>query len=152
MSDKLTSTSGGDPSAKTISVPVFHLYHKLLPGADVQPHVCPRADVSLLQSSSDGADVAGQPLPLEMTLAQLLTLLYERKLPQGYQSISLAVKLGSRVISDSGLSKTDSFKRLRTEKGRNDTMEHQGAPAGSGHRGRGNPSQQVTGGPGPGAS
>lgn len=62
----------------------------------------------------------GQPLPLEMTLAQLLTLLYERKLPQGYQSISLAVKLGSRVISDSGLSKTDSFKRLRTEKGRAD--------------------------------
>ncbi|XP_029691286.1 baculoviral IAP repeat-containing protein 6 isoform X2 [Takifugu rubripes] len=89
MSDKLTTTSGGDPSAKTISVPVFHLYHKLLPG---------------------------QPLPLEMTLAQLLTLLYDRKLPQGYQSISLAVKLGSRVISDSGLSKTDSFKRLRTEK------------------------------------
>uniref|UniRef100_H3CIY4 Dual E2 ubiquitin-conjugating enzyme/E3 ubiquitin-protein ligase BIRC6 n=1 Tax=Tetraodon nigroviridis TaxID=99883 RepID=H3CIY4_TETNG len=89
MSDKLSTASGGDPSAKTISVPVFHLYHKLLPG---------------------------QPLPLDMTLAQLLTLLYERKLPQGYQSISLAVKLGSRVISDSGLSKTDSFKRLRTEK------------------------------------
>lgn len=55
-----------------------------------------------------------------MTLAQLLTLLYDRKLPQGYQSISLAVKLGSRVISDSGLSKTDSFKRLRTEKGTTD--------------------------------
>uniref|UniRef100_H3CIY3 Baculoviral IAP repeat containing 6 n=1 Tax=Tetraodon nigroviridis TaxID=99883 RepID=H3CIY3_TETNG len=89
MSDKLSTASGGDPSAKTISVPVFHLYHKLLPG---------------------------QPLPLDMTLAQLLTLLYERNCPQGYQSISLAVKLGSRVISDSGLSKTDSFKRLRTEK------------------------------------
>lgn len=52
-----------------------------------------------------------------MTLAQLLTLLYERKLPQGYQSINLTVKLGSKVISDPGLSKTDSFKRLRTEKG-----------------------------------
>lgn len=65
-----------------------------------------------------------------MTLAQLLTLLYDRKLPQGYQSISLAVKLGSRVISDSGLSKTDSFKRLRTEKGREDAREHQDAPAG----------------------
>ncbi|XP_028279451.1 baculoviral IAP repeat-containing protein 6 isoform X1 [Parambassis ranga] len=90
MSDKLTASSGVDPSAKTISVPVFHLYHKLLPG---------------------------QPLPPEMTLAQLLTLLYDRKLPQGYQSINLTVKLGSKVISDPGLSKTDSFKRLRTEKG-----------------------------------
>uniref|UniRef100_A0A3P8PMR4 Dual E2 ubiquitin-conjugating enzyme/E3 ubiquitin-protein ligase BIRC6 n=1 Tax=Astatotilapia calliptera TaxID=8154 RepID=A0A3P8PMR4_ASTCA len=89
MSDKLTASSSVDPSAKTISVPVFHLYHKLLPG---------------------------QPLPPEMTLAQLLTLLYDRKLPQGYQSISLTVKLGSKVISDPGLSKTDSFKRLRTEK------------------------------------
>ena len=59
----------------------------------------------------------GQPLPPEMTLAQLLTLLYDRKLPQGYQSINLTVKLGSKVISDPGLSKTDSFKRLRTEKG-----------------------------------
>ncbi|KAM8852773.1 dual E2 ubiquitin-conjugating enzyme/E3 ubiquitin-protein ligase BIRC6 isoform 1-T1 [Synchiropus picturatus] len=89
MSDKLTSSSGVDPSAKTISVPVFHLYHKLLPG---------------------------QPLPPEMTLAQLLMLLYDRKLPQGYQSINLTVKLGSKLISDPGLSKTDSFKRLRTEK------------------------------------
>lgn len=89
MSDKLSSSSGVDPSSKTISVPVFHLYHKLLPG---------------------------QPLPPEMTLAQLLTLLYDRKLPQGYQSINLTVKLGSKVISDPGLSKTDSFKRLRTEK------------------------------------
>lgn len=52
-----------------------------------------------------------------MTLAQLLTLLYDRKLPQGYQSINLTVKLGSKVISDPGLSKTDSFKRLRTERG-----------------------------------
>ncbi|XP_038816430.1 baculoviral IAP repeat-containing protein 6 [Salvelinus namaycush] len=88
MSDKLTA-SGVDPSAKTLSVPVFHLYHKLLPG---------------------------QPLPAEMTLAQLLTLLYDRKLPQGYHSIDLTVKLGSKVISDPGISKTDSFKRLRTEK------------------------------------
>ncbi|XP_061767077.1 baculoviral IAP repeat-containing protein 6 isoform X1 [Nerophis ophidion] len=88
MSDKLT-TSSVDPSAKTISVPVFHLYHKLLPG---------------------------QPLPPEMTLAQLLTLLYDRKMPQGYQSINLTVRLGSKLISDPGLSKTDSFKRLRTEK------------------------------------
>eukprot|EP00063_Salmo_salar_P035150 XP_014009985.1 PREDICTED: baculoviral IAP repeat-containing protein 6-like isoform X16 [Salmo salar] len=88
MSDKLTA-SGVDPSAKTLSVPVFHLYHKLLPG---------------------------QPLPAEMTLAQLLTLLYDRKLPQGYHSIDLTVKLGSKVISDPGVSKTDSFKRLRTEK------------------------------------
>ncbi|XP_060789216.1 baculoviral IAP repeat-containing protein 6 isoform X7 [Neoarius graeffei] len=89
LSDKLASSSGVESSSKTISVPVFHLYHKLLPG---------------------------QPLPGEMTLAQLLTLLYERKLPQGYRSIDLSVKLGSKVISDSGLSKTDSFKRLRTEK------------------------------------
>ncbi|XP_019902908.2 baculoviral IAP repeat-containing protein 6 isoform X16 [Esox lucius] len=89
MSDKLTASSGVDPSAKTLSVPVFHLYHKLLPG---------------------------QPLPAEMTLAQLLALLYDRKLPQGYRSIDLTVKLGSKVISDPGLSKTDSFKRLRTEK------------------------------------
>ncbi|XP_029525395.2 baculoviral IAP repeat-containing protein 6 isoform X15 [Oncorhynchus nerka] len=88
MSDKLTASSV-DPSAKTLSVPVFHLYHKLLPG---------------------------QPLPAEMTLAQLLTLLYDRKLPQGYHSIDLTVKLGSKVISDPGISKTDSFKRLRTEK------------------------------------
>lgn len=59
----------------------------------------------------------GQPLAPEMTLAQLLTLLYDRKMPQGYQSINLTVRLGSKVISDPGLSKTDSFKRLRTEKG-----------------------------------
>lgn len=43
MSDKLTTASGGDPSAKTISVPVFHLYHKLLPGLEkptcLQAHV-----------------------------------------------------------------------------------------------------------------
>ncbi|XP_062862910.1 baculoviral IAP repeat-containing protein 6 isoform X2 [Trichomycterus rosablanca] len=89
LSDKLASSSGVDPSSKTISVPVFHLYHKLLPA---------------------------QPLPGEMTLAQLLTLLYERKLPQGYRSIDLSVRLGSKLISDSGLSKTDSFKRLRTDK------------------------------------
>ncbi|XP_030355830.1 baculoviral IAP repeat-containing protein 6 isoform X12 [Strigops habroptila] len=90
MSDKVgTSSSGGESSSKTISVPVFHLYHKLLPG---------------------------QPLPAEMTLAQLLTLLYDRKLPQGYRSIDLTVKLGSKVISDPSLSKTDSFKRLHTEK------------------------------------
>ncbi|NXR42076.1 BIRC6 protein, partial [Zosterops hypoxanthus] len=90
MTDKVgTSSSGGESSSKTISVPVFHLYHKLLPG---------------------------QPLPAEMTLAQLLTLLYDRKLPQGYRSIDLTVKLGSKVISDPSLSKTDSFKRLHTEK------------------------------------
>ncbi|XP_028983369.1 baculoviral IAP repeat-containing protein 6 isoform X2 [Betta splendens] len=89
MNDKLTASSSMDPSTKTISVPVFHLYHKLLPG---------------------------QPLPPELTLAQLLALLYDRKLPQGYQSINLIVKLGSKIISDPGLSKTDSFKRLHTEK------------------------------------
>ncbi|KAM9608278.1 dual E2 ubiquitin-conjugating enzyme/E3 ubiquitin-protein ligase BIRC6 isoform 1-T1 [Morphnus guianensis] len=90
MADKVgTSASGGESASKTISVPVFHLYHKLLPG---------------------------QPLPAEMTLAQLLTLLYDRKLPQGYRSIDLTVKLGSKVISDPSLSKTDSFKRLHTEK------------------------------------
>ncbi|KAK7805942.1 hypothetical protein U0070_003808 [Myodes glareolus] len=43
---------------------------------------------------------SGQPLPAEMTLAQLLTLLYDRKLPQGYRSIDLTVKLGSKVITD----------------------------------------------------
>uniref|UniRef100_A0A8C5TGF9 Baculoviral IAP repeat containing 6 n=1 Tax=Malurus cyaneus samueli TaxID=2593467 RepID=A0A8C5TGF9_9PASS len=33
MADKVgTSSSGGESSSKTISVPVFHLYHKLLPG------------------------------------------------------------------------------------------------------------------------
>ncbi|XP_062375823.1 baculoviral IAP repeat-containing protein 6 isoform X2 [Sardina pilchardus] len=89
MSDKLSASSGVDPAAKTVSVPVFHLYHKLLPG---------------------------QPLPGEMTLAQLLTLLHDRKLPQGYRSIDMTVKLGSKLIADPGLSKTDSFKRLRTEK------------------------------------
>ncbi|KAH0622575.1 hypothetical protein JD844_024985 [Phrynosoma platyrhinos] len=94
IADKVGSSStGSDTSSKTISVPVFHLYHKLLPGN------APR-----------------QPLPPEMTLAQLLTLLYDRKLPQGYRSIDLAVKLGSKVISDPSLSKTDSFKRLHTEK------------------------------------
>lgn len=36
MSDKLTASSGVDPSAKTISVPVFHLYHKLLPGTTLK--------------------------------------------------------------------------------------------------------------------
>uniref|UniRef100_A0AAV2JLI0 Dual E2 ubiquitin-conjugating enzyme/E3 ubiquitin-protein ligase BIRC6 n=1 Tax=Knipowitschia caucasica TaxID=637954 RepID=A0AAV2JLI0_KNICA len=88
LSDKLSSGCSAE-AQKTISVPVFHLYHKLVPG---------------------------QPLPPEMTLAQLLTLLYDRKLPPGYQSINLTVKLGSKVICDPGLSKTDSFKRLRTEK------------------------------------
>ncbi|XP_039594997.1 baculoviral IAP repeat-containing protein 6 isoform X2 [Polypterus senegalus] len=96
MTDKLTSSSSGvESSTKAISVPVFHLYHKLLPG---------------------------QPLPAEMTLAQLLTLLYDRKLPQGYRSIDLTVKLGSKVISDPSLSKTDSFKRLRTEKDHGEIM------------------------------
>ncbi|XP_054832768.1 baculoviral IAP repeat-containing protein 6 isoform X2 [Eublepharis macularius] len=96
MADKVGgSSTGGDASSKTISVPVFHLYHKLLPG---------------------------QPLPPEMTLAQLLTLLYDRKLPQGYRSIDLAVKLGSKVISDPSLSKTDSFKRLHTEKEHTDLL------------------------------
>ncbi|XP_039574732.1 baculoviral IAP repeat-containing protein 6 isoform X5 [Passer montanus] len=96
MADKVgTSSSGGESSSKTISVPVFHLYHKLLPG---------------------------QPLPAEMTLAQLLTLLYDRKLPQGYRSIDLTVKLGSKVISDPSLSKTDSFKRLHTEKDHADLL------------------------------
>ncbi|XP_078504877.1 dual E2 ubiquitin-conjugating enzyme/E3 ubiquitin-protein ligase BIRC6 isoform X4 [Lissotriton helveticus] len=90
LADKVGSAScGAESSSKTISVPVFHLYHKLLPG---------------------------QPLPAEMTLAQLLTLLYDRKLPQGYRSVDLTVKLGSKVISDPSLSKTDSFKRLHTEK------------------------------------
>lgn len=90
MTDKLATTSLSTESAnKAISVPVFHLYHRLL---------------------------QGQPLPEEVTLAQLLTLLHDRKLPQGYQSIDLTVKLGSKVICDQGLSKTDSFKRLRTEK------------------------------------
>ncbi|XP_056669227.1 baculoviral IAP repeat-containing protein 6 isoform X17 [Monodelphis domestica] len=84
-----SSSSGAESTSKTITVPVFHLYHKHLPG---------------------------QPLPAEMTLAQLLTLLYDRKLPQGYRSIDLTVKLGSKVISDPSLSKTDSFKRLHTEK------------------------------------
>uniref|UniRef100_A0A8C3L6J1 Dual E2 ubiquitin-conjugating enzyme/E3 ubiquitin-protein ligase BIRC6 n=1 Tax=Chrysolophus pictus TaxID=9089 RepID=A0A8C3L6J1_CHRPC len=96
MTDKVgTSSSGAESSSKTISVPVFHLYHKLLPG---------------------------QPLPAEMTLAQLLTLLYDRKLPQGYRSIDLTVKLGSKVISDPSLSKTDSFKRLHTEKEHTDLL------------------------------
>ncbi|XP_042668382.1 baculoviral IAP repeat-containing protein 6 isoform X5 [Centrocercus urophasianus] len=96
MADKVgTSSSGAESSSKTISVPVFHLYHKLLPG---------------------------QPLPAEMTLAQLLTLLYDRKLPQGYRSIDLTVKLGSKVISDPSLSKTDSFKRLHTEKEHTDLL------------------------------
>ncbi|XP_018120697.1 baculoviral IAP repeat-containing protein 6 isoform X4 [Xenopus laevis] len=89
------SSSGVDSSNKTISIPVFHLYHKLLPG---------------------------QPLPPEMTLAQLLTLLYERKLPQGFRSVDLTVKLGSKVISDPSLSKTDSFKRLHTEKEHGDLL------------------------------
>nr|XP_033791570.1 baculoviral IAP repeat-containing protein 6 isoform X2 [Geotrypetes seraphini] len=95
MADKVGSSSGSESSSKTISVPVFHLYHTLLPG---------------------------QPLPAEMTLAQLLTLLYDRKLPQGYRSIDLTVKLGSKVISDPSLSKTDSFKRLHTEKEHGDLL------------------------------
>lgn len=114
MSDKLTSSSGVDPSAKTISVPVFHLYHKLLPGTgELRNRKGNRSS-----DRSDRVCSPGQPLPPEMTLAQLLTQLYDRKLPQGYQSINLTVKLGSKVISDPGLSKTDSFKRLRTERGR----------------------------------
>uniref|UniRef100_A0A3P9HCQ6 Baculoviral IAP repeat containing 6 n=1 Tax=Oryzias latipes TaxID=8090 RepID=A0A3P9HCQ6_ORYLA len=118
MSDKLTASSGVDPSAKTISVPVFHLYHKLLPGdTESIPGVKLSSQTSALNPIRVLFLSAGQPLPPEMTLAQLLTLLYDRKLPQGYQSINLTVKLGSKVISDPGLSKTDSFKRLRTEKG-----------------------------------
>ena len=57
-----------------------------------------------------------------MTLAQLLTLLYDRKLPQGYRSIDLTVKLGSKVITDPSWSKTDSFKRLHPEKGHGDLI------------------------------
>ncbi|KAG8444151.1 hypothetical protein GDO86_009363 [Hymenochirus boettgeri] len=96
MADKVGGSSTGvESSSKTISIPVFHLYHKLLPG---------------------------QPLPPEMTLAQLLTLLYERKLPQGFRSVDLTVKLGSKVISDPSLSKTDSFKRLHTEKDHGDLI------------------------------
>lgn len=57
-----------------------------------------------------------------MTLAQLLTLLYDRKLPQGYRSIDLTVKLGSKVITDPSLSKTDSFKRLHPEKDHGDLI------------------------------
>lgn len=133
MSDKFTASSGVDPSAKTISVPVFHLYHKLLPGTCCWPGLNVLAVVKdaarivsvhlLLVCETNThlllwlAPSQGQPLPPEMTLAQLLTLLYDRKLPQGYQSINLTVKLGSKVISDPGLSKTDSFKRLRTERG-----------------------------------
>ncbi|MBZ3871877.1 Baculoviral IAP repeat-containing protein 6 [Sciurus carolinensis] len=94
--DKIGSASSGAEAAnKIITVPVFHLFHKLL---------------------------AGQPLPAEMTLAQLLTLLYDRKLPQGYRSIDLTVKLGSRVITDPSLSKTDSFKRLHPEKDHGDLL------------------------------
>lgn len=55
MSDKLTATSGGDPSAKTISVPVFHLYHKLLPGAGCAASGCLEDKVPLLQSKDEGA-------------------------------------------------------------------------------------------------
>ncbi|XP_056423373.1 baculoviral IAP repeat-containing protein 6 isoform X3 [Hyla sarda] len=96
MTDKVGGSSTGvDSSSKTISIPVFHLYHKLLPG---------------------------QPLPPEMTLAQLLTLLYDKKLPQGFRSVDLTVKLGSKVISDPSLSKTDSFKRLHTEKEHGDLL------------------------------
>ncbi|XP_012868979.1 PREDICTED: baculoviral IAP repeat-containing protein 6, partial [Dipodomys ordii] len=94
--DKIGSTSSGAETAnKIITVPEFHLFHKLL---------------------------SGQPLPAEMTLAQLLTLLYDRKLPQGYRSIDLIVKLGSRVITDPSLSKTDSFKRLHPEKDHGDLL------------------------------
>ncbi|XP_054979501.1 baculoviral IAP repeat-containing protein 6 isoform X6 [Sorex araneus] len=94
--DKVGSTSSGaDAAGKVITVPVFHLFHKLL---------------------------AGQPLPAEMTLAQLLTILYDRKLPQGYRSVDLTVKLGSRVITDPSLSKTDSFKRLHPEKDHGDPL------------------------------
>ncbi|KAK1333168.1 hypothetical protein QTO34_006705 [Cnephaeus nilssonii] len=96
MPDKIGSaSSAADNASKIITVPVFHLFHKLL---------------------------AGQPLPAEMTLAQLLTLLYDRKLPQGYRSIDLTVKLGSRVITDPSLSKTDSFKRLHPEKDHGDLL------------------------------
>ena len=35
MTDKLAASSSSDPSNKTISVPVFHLYHNLLPGSSV---------------------------------------------------------------------------------------------------------------------
>ncbi|KAL6067514.1 hypothetical protein STEG23_018218, partial [Scotinomys teguina] len=94
--DKIGSTSSSaDTANKIITVPVFHLFHRLL---------------------------AGQPLPAEMTLAQLLTLLYDRKLPQGYRSIDLTVKLGSKVITDPSLSKTDSFKRLHPEKDHGDLI------------------------------
>lgn len=51
MSDKLTTASGGDPSAKTISVPVFHLYHKLLPGLQTQG--CLQDDVGSQQPSKE---------------------------------------------------------------------------------------------------
>lgn len=55
-------------------------------------------------------------------MPSFLTLLYDRKLPQGYRSIDLTVKLGSRVITDPSLSKTDSFKRLHPEKDHGDLL------------------------------
>ncbi|XP_078714316.1 dual E2 ubiquitin-conjugating enzyme/E3 ubiquitin-protein ligase BIRC6 isoform X2 [Lampetra fluviatilis] len=85
----LAERASADSASKTISIPVLLLYHRLLPG---------------------------QPLPPELTLAQLLALLHDLKLPQGFCSIDLTVKLGSKVIPDSSLSKTDAYKRLRTEK------------------------------------
>lgn len=66
MSDKLTASSCVDPSAKTISVPVFHLYHKLLPGtrADVRVRSHPPTDTSRLLPS---VTVCCPPPPLQVS-------------------------------------------------------------------------------------
>uniref|UniRef100_A0A8C4Q1J4 Dual E2 ubiquitin-conjugating enzyme/E3 ubiquitin-protein ligase BIRC6 n=1 Tax=Eptatretus burgeri TaxID=7764 RepID=A0A8C4Q1J4_EPTBU len=56
-------------------------------------------------------------LPLELTLAQLLTLLHQRCGALNSGSLDLVIKLGSKVVHESSLAKTDAYKRLCTEKG-----------------------------------
>ncbi|XP_077994932.1 dual E2 ubiquitin-conjugating enzyme/E3 ubiquitin-protein ligase BIRC6-like isoform X2 [Glandiceps talaboti] len=73
-------------SSEPMNIPVLSLYHHLIPG---------------------------QALPNELTVAQLLVLLQERGLPQGFPSLDFSMKLSAKRFS--AFSKSDSAKRMKTD-------------------------------------
>ncbi|XP_066281905.1 baculoviral IAP repeat-containing protein 6-like isoform X5 [Branchiostoma lanceolatum] len=81
-----TSDKSASSLSATMNIPVLSLYHKLLPG---------------------------QPLPSDMTLSQLVVLLQERGMPQGYPSLDFTMKLSAKKVPTV---KTDNSKKLKTEK------------------------------------
>ncbi|XP_019627384.1 PREDICTED: LOW QUALITY PROTEIN: baculoviral IAP repeat-containing protein 6-like [Branchiostoma belcheri] len=81
-----SSDKSSSSLSATMNIPVLSLYHKLLPG---------------------------QPLPSDMTLSQLVVLLQERGMPQGYPSLDFTMKLSAKKVPTV---KTDNSKKLKTEK------------------------------------